>query len=153
MNPVLAYAISRRADARAILHSRGIPVDDLDDICQDVLFRIYRAAPSGTGNMKAYWNITLNTVAANYWERCAKRDPTRSGFHWGRIYDVDIADDRQDPELIAICRETVREAWRVAMPCERRAIIQVLTAPMPVPNWAYVALYRLRRRLRERAVA
>ena len=146
MNPVLAYAIEHQALAKALLVScHGVAPDGADDVSQDVLLNIWRAAPELVENPRAYWSATLRSAAMNYHRRSA-RQPFPSQY--------DRADPRQDPEATAIRREALRDIWAEATPSEQRAIVQILTQPISrIPGKTKVPLCRLRRRLRERAAA
>ena len=146
MNPVLSYAIEHQAKAKAILCGiHGVPLDDVDDVAQDVLLNIFLATPGKVDRPGGYWLAALHNTAMRHHQRNARQPlpVTR-----------DSADPRQDPEATAIRREALRDAWAAATPAERRAIVQVLTEPIPViPGKTRIPLCRLRRRLRERAVA
>ena len=142
LNPILAYAIEHQADAKWLLMSKGLPLDDVEDVVQDALVKLLRADPPHADNPKSYWTITVMSAAHTYWRRQRKLLPL----------DFDKADPRQELESIIGPRETIREVWEAAKPFQRRAIIDKLTRRSgPLPGRTKSAISGLRRRLREGA--
>jgi DNA-directed RNA polymerase specialized sigma24 family protein len=143
LHPILAYAIEHQAKARAILlGSYRIPYDDIEDVCQDLLVNLLGAKPSHFTNPYGYWAKTLTNTALAYWRRSKRIPPL--GY--------DRPDRRQDPEAAACAREEINEAWGIATPSERRAIVSKLTyrgSCMPLATRVRISV--LKRRLRERA--
>lgn len=139
MNPVLAYAIEHQGDAKGLLVSKGVPLDDVEDVVQDALIKLLRADPPHADNPKGYWTLTVITTARTYWRR---RRELR--------LDFDRVDLRQDLESSVSQRETIREAWEGARPFERRAIVEMLTQNgRPLSSKTKTAMCKLRCRLRE----
>jgi DNA-directed RNA polymerase specialized sigma24 family protein len=157
VNPVLAFAIEHQADARAIIGYRyELRKDQIDEVSQDILIRIWRADPQAVINLRGYWQKVVRTAAMGFLRRKARTRLTRqlvSEYEEG-VLDAEIsADPKQDPFLAATCRESIREAWGEATDAERRSIVENLTVPHSPPIRVRASLSRLRRRLRERAAA
>ena len=139
MNPVLAFAIEHQAVAKGGLRSKGIPIDDVEDVVQDALVKLLRADPPHAENPPAYWMLTVMSAARTYWRR---RRELR--------LDFDRVDLRQDLETITYQREAIRKTWEAARPSERRAIVELLTQNgQPLSPRTKTAMCKLRRRLRE----
>lgn len=138
MNAILAYAIEHEADAKRLLAGYyHVPPDDVDDLHQEMLLRILKAAPSADSNVKGYWSVCLANRVRLYFR---SRRPLIGLDDWT------LADPLQDPETAAIRREDLREAWDVSTPAQRRAIVARLRGQPDTPA-GRVAIVRLKRRL------
>ena len=150
MNPVLQYAIEHQATARAILISHEVPLDDVDDLCQEALVRILRANPADVRGPATYWKRALHSVIVDYW-RLHQRQPLpfshgNGGGEWAR----DREDPAQDLDRQADVLEALRQAGDIcgaATPKARGAMTAHLRGDR-LDNAQRQRLFHLRRRLR-----
>ena len=150
MNPVLEYAIEHQTTARAILISHEVPLDDVDDLCQEATMRILRANPLGCSGPATYWKRALRSVRVDYW-RQHHRQPLPFSHSNG---DGELVRDREDPaqdiDHQADVLEALRQAGeicRMTTPKERGAMTAHLQGER-LNNAQRVRLHHLRKRLR-----
>ena len=152
MNPVLAYAIEHEAEARGIIVGKGFRGGDVDEIAQMVLLKILEGDPQDIKHVRAYWyRCVLNMIAQHLRgvQRALKLEGIRLDRH-APDRQITPRDPREEPERIAIQREELREAWEIATPAQRRAIVDRLSRNDPASVNTRVHISRLRRRIRER---
>ena len=149
MNPVLEYAIEHQAKARAILFSRGISSDDLEDVYQYALMRILSANPRNVKEPAGYWYKTLYSAIADHWRRHSRQPlPFTHGC------DGELARDREDPrqdidrqiDVLEALRQ-VEDICRAASPKTRDAVTAFLRDEQ-LNNAQRQRLHHLRKRLR-----
>jgi len=149
MNTVLQFAINNQRKAERLLAAiYGIPRDDLDDLGQIVLLRIFRADPRDCKYLHQYWMITVRSVAWQWWRDRRRRQPP---VHLDESIEGDwLADPAQDPVQTQETREEIQAALSQANERERVALARLLGSPEPLSGGDRVAIHRFRRRRRLR---
>ena len=143
MNPVLAFAIEHQAEARAIIVGHyGLRGDDVEDVVQEVLVKIWQTNPLDVEEQRAYWRRTVQSAVMAYFRRRAQRRDL-----YTRVHNSTRNRYCQDPpEETLIQRETLREVWDAATPSQRRAISARLNGDQSTPS-TRTAITRLKGRL------
>lgn len=160
MNPVVAYAIEHQAAARGIIVQHSFRGDDVDEIAQMVLYRIWKADPQEIKYPASYWHrCVLRSMAQHVRERDRIRKLQGISLE-KNVPDRQISprDPQDEPERIACERETAYEFWHLlselATPAEKWAIIHRLRNPGQVqPPNVRVYLCRLKKKYRARRAA
>jgi len=146
VNTVLQFSIDNQGQAERLLAGvYGIPRDELEDLGQVVLLRIFQANPQDCKYLHQYWMITVRSVALQWWrDRRIRRPPV----HLDESIEGDwLNDPAQDPAQTQESREEIAAALRQANVRERAALVRSLTRPEPQSGRDRVLVHRFRRRL------
>ena len=146
VNTVLRFAIDNQRQAEKLLAGvYGVAQDDLADLGQDVLLRIFRANPQECKYLHQYWMITVRSVAWQWWRDRHRRPPP---VHLDDSIEGDwLNDPAQDPAQTRETREEIAAALSQANERERAALARLLGRPGPLSGGDRITIHRFRRRL------
>lgn len=154
MNAILEYAVDHRAEACGVLiRNYGVSPDDVEDIVQDAMIKVFRADPYD-GHRRSYWLYAVRSALHDHWRRRKLRPawPFNYGEDGGLLTDVE--DHRYDCARQTEAAEAIQEACAIATATQREAIAVLAGSGGSLnPDTMKVQLFKLRKRLRAAAVA